>query len=878
MTRKSLEAPLVLRQQAAVGLGLSTLLWLGCAPTLSIGAELASTMPKAAAAKAPLDEARARLDEVLTLGPGPEVRAVLDELRRLGASDEELLLAEARILAGDGDQRALLGLIGDLGQQPISIRANLALLAAQAHALTDAHEEVRAALAAGLAVAPDDVGLLLALSRLERTEEHWQPAYKALRRAMLAADHLGQQAAAPWQELGELELARGRADAALAAFDAALARDPNAVAARLRRALILLDRGDFTAADGELRRTLSVAGARVPIVALQALSATLQDQPDEARALAEQVLATEPDNAVARYVGAYLDLTAGAVESARRKLDGLRQTHPEFALIDRLYGLVLLQAGDLDAGKELLEDYLAARPDDLALLGMLEHAMRAQGRGSEARAFQNRRQRANDMAQALVEARKLLTSGDEASAAALARALTADTPVDAVAHQLPGLAMAADDPDGARAAFDKAWTLAPGDPTLAAQLGGLAFARGDLPGARAVYSQVLEMYPGHRASLSGFASLAGSAGDDAARLAYLNEALRFHPDDGEVRVALARDLLERGERAPALLLAKQTPTDAGPDGWLVRYRIEAAAGDWEAAAVSARALRDLDPDSATAWLRLGEAEGRAGRIDALRGALVAALQRTTNAPADGDILLRLSLLSGGPGEITATLKRLAERQPENPAVLDAVGLALLADNQLAEAVAHYGAAHRLLPGNPLWTLRQAGALGRLGRPGKQLAVLEYGAMQFAGDKRIRVALGDAYAANGRMSAAELAYLGAGDDADALERLARLTAASDAAAAADYARRAITIDPSPSRLYAFGVLSLQSGAPAEAIAVLRRLLRRQPGHADARYHLALALHKLGEDAAARQLLTALLRSPRNFPMRDAASILYGQLTP
>ncbi len=74
----------------------------------------------------------------------------------------------------------------------------------------------------------------------------------------------------------------------------------------------------------------------------------------------------------------------------------------------------------------------------------------------------------------------------------------------------------------------------------------------------------------------------------------------------------------------------------------------------------------------------------------------------------------------------------------------------------------------------------------------------------------------------------------------------------------------------------GIILLDSGDSAEALALLRRAHEKLPRHLEVQFHLAKALVKEGKTGEAKILLTKLVGSKRKFADRAKAEALLRRL--
>lgn len=155
-----------------------------------------------------------------------------------------------------------------------------------------------------------------------------------------------------------------------------------------------------------------------------------------------------------------------------------------------------------------------------------------------------------------------------------------------------------------------------------------------------------------------------------------------------------------------------------------------------------RAVQAFNADRADAWVNLGALEARLGNLPAAEAAYQRAVRlqpsfvpayvnladvyRAQTRDADGERVLRTAL----------------EGAPDNADVHQALGLLLVRQRRLSDAVPVLAKAAELDPDNPHYAYVYAIALDSAGQPAKALAVLETAQRRFTGDREILSALVD----------------------------------------------------------------------------------------------------------------------------------------
>jgi cellulose synthase operon protein C len=100
---------------------------------------------------------------------------------------------------------------------------------------------------------------------------------------------------------------------------------------------------------------------------------------------------------------------------------------------------------------------------------------------------------------------------------------------------------------------------------------------------------------------------------------------------------------------------------------------------------------------------------------------------------------------------------------------------------------------------------------------------------------------------------------------------------EVSAALPHIKAALELAPeSPEVQDTAGIVFLAAGDAAGAVALLRKAAKARPKDATIHYHLAQALHALGESRQAREILEQVLANGTLFPERTQAEGLLKQL--
>jgi tetratricopeptide (TPR) repeat protein len=300
-------------------------------------------------------------------------------------------------VAAPGAGAALAGIVADESQSAIARASALqrmslaapssSALQSASRALSDKSPMVRAAAIAVVANA-DSAASRQALAPLlsDETRLVRMAAARALageaERALTPADRLafeqalgeyvtGQQFNAERPEsqanLGALNLARGKTEAAREAYAKALALDKTFAPAAIALADISRAGGDENAAEATLRKSIADNPGSGPLAHALGLSLVRQKRLAEAMESLEQAVALSPDDSRFAYVYAVALHDAGAAQKARETLEHALTRHPFDRDILMALASYAIESGDAAAARSHAKKLAELEPEDRSI-------------------------------------------------------------------------------------------------------------------------------------------------------------------------------------------------------------------------------------------------------------------------------------------------------------------------------------------------------------------------------------------------------------------------------------------------------------------------------------------------------------------------------
>jgi putative PEP-CTERM system TPR-repeat lipoprotein len=464
------------------------------------------------------------------------------------------------------------------------------------------------------------------------------------------------------------------------------------------------------------------------------------------------------------------------------------------------------------------------------------------------------------------------------------------------------------------ALLEKAVAAEPSDDGLTVALAKIYTRMGDFPKAQTLLSGRLKTDPKNLAAASVLAPLYVTLGrpDDAKKL--YNEILSQRSNDiaallGLAQIALAErrwpqatDYINRAhavvpnDPAPGLLLVnmygfrqdwKKAAAAAAElaaefpgnvDVLASQAEIQSRAGEVEGAVSTYQRAYELPQHSPQVLSRYLEALAAAKKFTEERTVLQAALDRDPqNSSLKGD-LIRVEAEIDGLEAGLAAARSLSEKDPDNSTYVIASAELLERAGRAGEAVALLEKAAAAHLSDDSLALALSDVYMRAGDAGKAEAILQARLQTEPRDYAARRALAALYMRQNNLSAAtaELAHVIAEHPADgeALNNLAWLyQQRGDLAKAHELAERAFSLGPGIGHINdTLGWILLAQGETDRAFNYLSAANLSDPNNPNIRYHLAVALQRVGRPAEARSMLEPLLASGVSFADKAEAEKL------
>jgi putative PEP-CTERM system TPR-repeat lipoprotein len=863
-------------------------------------------------------EARSLLAEVyLDLGQPAAAEQEIMRARSAGLAEARLLPILGRALLGQGRFDAVLERIRIPDDAPARERAELLVLRGEAELGLEEPAAAAALFEEAAALEPDAVAPALGLARVLVLQGDAQDARSALLALTERLDPGGPFADQAWSALGSLELALGRADAAVAAFTRAIAAAPGEWSHRFRRALARVDAGDTAGAREDVAAVAEVMPSFVGLAYIRGRLHLLEGEAESAVDELERYLRSAPEDPRGIYYGALALYQVGRTTQAEEYLVRLQNRLPNNEMTGTLLGLTRLRRNDAGGAEAAVATLAEAPGAAAATIEVLRRALLAQGRREEARSqlerlvadhpdligprLQLARQRQGDgdfeAAEALVRdvlgeepdnlparvllIRGLVAGGDDATARVEAEALANAAAEQPMAHTALAAVLARlGEVDAARAAFGKALSLEPGFTRAALGLAALDLGR-DRPGeARKTLDELLAVEPDNAYAVLARAGIERLEGGTDAFIDELEQRLQGNPEALAVRLVLARTLLQNERAEAALMLLQETPPAQAEQSMvlLLRARAELEVGRDQSAQATLAQLVENNPESPQARYMLASVSARTGDLRAAESQLVDGLQVDRNHVLEQRRLAAILNALPGDRERAALLDRLRRAAPEHPRIIAAQAYLSARQRDFAPAIDSFEGLHREYPEDASYLIGLAQTLHDAGRTNEAAAALDAWVNEHPAGWPARMLLAQFEIARGREDAAVEQYRAIvdarPDNAVALNNLAMLIADTQPAEALALAERGLKLRPDdPSFLDTMGVvlMGLNQSEQARDYFAKAHSGTTDPSIA---YRYAKALAATGDADGARRVL--LKTAARSFPEKAEAEALLQRL--
>jgi cellulose synthase operon protein C len=714
-----------------------------------------------------------------------------------------------------------------------------------------------------------------------------QRDYPAAETAFRAALARNPEFVAATRDLVQLYVVAGRTEDAKKVYLDLLLKKANDVTGLLGLADIAIAEKKLPEAIGYLNQART-AGPNDPQpgIKLVTVYGSRQDWKN-ALAVAGELVAQFPRDANVYVAQATAQLGAGDTKNAIASFGRAHDLAPGSMPVLSRYVTLLISAKEFPEARGVLEDAIARDPRNASLKGdLIRVEAAADGVDSaldKARAFA--KDDPNNNLYDLVSAEIYEKAGRPKDAIALLEKAVATHPSDdAPTITLSRLYTATGDLAKAEAILNRRMATEPKSVTVPAVLARLYVTTGRSDKAKGIYTEILSERPSDVGALLGLGEIAEAEKKWPEATDYITRARTAAPSDPAPGLMLVNmyGLQQDWEKAAPLAaeLAAQFP--ANIEVLDAQGRVQIGSGDMDGALSTYKHAYALAPNSGPILSRYLSLLKQAKNFSEAKTVLQAALDRDPQNSALKGELIRVEADIGGLEAGLAKARKFAENNPGN-SIYDVVSAELYENaGRGKDAVTLLDKVAAAGPLDDNLTLALFRLYTRTDDPAKAEAVLNARLKDEPKDFAIRSVLAGFYLERKKYNSAvaEYTHLVAERPADptSLNNLAWLyQRQGDLAKARELAERAFAADPTGAQIEdTLGWILLAQGEADKAITYLSDANSAAPANPDIQYHLAVALQHIGRAADAQAMLEKLLGSGVSFTDRAEAERLLQDL--
>ncbi|TAJ92383.1 MAG: PEP-CTERM system TPR-repeat protein PrsT [Gammaproteobacteria bacterium] len=629
-------------------------------------------------------------------GDGISAVKELEQAQALGFSDPliKTFVLEALILQGGFQQ-----VLDETANLDASIPANSELLAYRGYGFFGLGNQVEAenALAQALQLNPESITARLGLARLALVRQDFVQAGVDLEEA----SKISPEDPRIWYRKGELELLR---------------KDP-------------------VAAEAAFNQAISLAGydmnARLGLTS----SLLLQKKYSEAEEALASVLRKYPNHPTARYYRAYITYQSGDVERTKDMLLGILKDMPDHSSSLLLISEITFKQGNLEQTIEYLSRFIAIAPDHLDAVKLLVQLYLGEGNTEKAIVLLEQTAARHKDAEILaLLGSAYLQSGEPDKGSSilgqaieiapdsadirtqLAMGLLASGSLDAAVTELetavelnPDLIRAdvllvmsnlrSKDNDKALDAATKLLNKHPDEPLPLNLLGEVHAIRGDHKQARSLFERALQADASFKPALSNLALLDVAAKDLISAEARYQKILSIdeHDENALIRLAWLEEQRGNEEKMRQLLENARVYNDKALAARLVLGRYYYRKRDAGNMLRVMNEAKEIDANNTDVLFLLGQAQLLNGMHAEALATLKLVAERNPDQSQALVELTQAQLLSGDAASAKQTLNQVLSAEPENlPALLTAIQLAIK-ERRYQDARLHLAAMRKSYP-------------------------------------------------------------------------------------------------------------------------------------------------------------------------------------
>ncbi len=844
----------------------------------------------------------------LKMGDNASAEKEARKARSLGAAADVALVLEGKAMAQQGRFKEMLETI-----TPELAAKSAPLLSLRGDALlaTGKTADAKALYDQALALNANSGDALLGLARHAMASNDREAAER------YAADAAAKDANNPdvWMFEGALLRFNGKPDEALAAYDKVLKLEPQHRSAHIEKAYIEISRGKFAEAKTEIDAADKAAPGSLLVTYTRALYEFSQGKFAAAQDAVQKVLKSAPEHMPSVLLAGASEMNLGATQQAEQHLRKYLESNPNDVYARKLLAQTLLksaqpadaaaalapvlkessqdpqllalagesymQVRDFNKATAYLEKAAALAPKAAAVRTSLGLSRLGQGDNekglSELELATTLDPKSPQATMALVQTEMSLKHYDKALAAA--QSLEKQQPDNPQVYNLKGAVyLVKGDAANARAAFEKALAVQPTFFPAVSNLARLDMQEHKPEAAKQRFETLLEKDKNNYGAMAALGELATLQKKNDEATSWFEKASNANPDAVPPALMLGTHYLRTNQAPKALALARKllvaNPTNA--DLLELQGQAQVATKDPSAALETYSKLVNVLPKSATAQLRLAGVHMMLKNDAAAADDLKRAVELQPEFMPARLAQIELALRTGHPDDALAKARQIQKLNDKLPIGYAVEGDVMLAQKKPAEALPSYEKALSLSK-SPEMLVKVAQTMIMAGKAKEGQARATQWLKDHPNDTLVAMFLADRSLASRETKQAipllESVLKQNPNNAVALNNLAWAYQQEKDPRAIATAEQAFKVGgENPGVMDTLGWMLVEQGNTARGLPLLQKAIVLAPDSPEIRYHLAVSLHKSGDQQGARKELNQLLAQNKPFAQMEEARAL------
>jgi putative PEP-CTERM system TPR-repeat lipoprotein len=799
-------------------------------------------------------------------------------------SNSEVLLAVADAYMSLGDSKSASDFIDKVkSSQPDSISVKLAT--AKLALMQNNNDRVKVIIREILSEDPDSEIAWRYKGMLAMKETRFSDAEIAFQKVVKLekGDLVSSLAIQAWLGLIQSQLAQKELKKAEQNISQLKNKSPSHPGVEYLSAILDFEKGDFETARAQLQKFNSKSPDFLPAVLLLGATHYALKSYEQAAVYLSRYVNEVPSHLHARKLLAATRIKQQRSHEALEILQTAEKSSPEDSQLLSMIALASVSGGDITKGAAYLKKAIDVNPNDPSIRAELARVFLSQGAFDQAirelESIADEHGKSRDVLLVLAYLKKK----DYDEARKLAKQLASQRPGPEMETLVGGVELISGARIAARNRFEKALKLQNDYVPALLNLGKMDLEDGDFSEASRNFDAVLLKQPANVQAIFGLAQIADRQGSKQQALAYIEKARETNPDAALPRLVLARYYLKTGEikKATTIVDEFQESHLNEPVVILLAGRVYRSSGRIEQSIELFEKFVKVLPEEAGAHFELANSQARLGRLDDAKISLKKALALKKDFQQARYALAQLEMRSGDETNALALAKQIQNQDPQSALGYSLAGDIYMQQEDYKKAGHQYQLANKRQPSS-LLTLKLASTYSKEKLHDKAIAVLSDRLKRTPEDQSTKMVLAQEYLNAGQAAKAteimEQLLSEQPENAVILNNAAWMYHQQNDSKAVEYAERAHKLRPEAGSITdTLGWILVQNDSQMQrAVGLLKDAVKQSPNVPEIKYHLAVALVKIGEKPQAKELLNEIISANNNFDDLDKATDLLKSL--